>query len=472
MKHFMRNVFGIWAAAVLVGLMGPAACGDGGSEEDADQEDLAVEDPGPEEAPDQEDAQEGDPVEDAEEEEAPQAGRLGDPCAVPADCESEVCITALLFPGFEDGYCTMLDCDPAVEGSCGPDGVCVDLGSGSFPAVCARSCESADDCAEGQDCAGVCVPPDFVSEPTLPDLIDPDDSVIGGIVSAMSEDGMRLWLEILSGARAWESPEGPVTITSRSVYHADHGPAVDFLEAELTNMGLSAVRLEFDLETDHFINLEARLAGADPDLDPVFVTAHYDSTASRTEGWYPITDPAPGASDNGSGVIIALEIARLLTLAAATDPPARDVVFVLFDGEELGLLGSEQYVADLVAAAGRVLCVINVDMVGWSPPATPDRYWYTYDGADEATAAFGLEAIYDFVPEAVPIPSSLELFASSDHASFWGGGFCAASMSGFPPAPQYHTTGDVIEAVDWPYLMAAARSAAAVTAAWAYRWSD
>jgi Zn-dependent M28 family amino/carboxypeptidase len=288
----------------------------------------------------------------------------------------------------------------------------------------------------------------------------------------MSEDGMRLWLEILSGARAWESPDGPVTITSRSVWHADHGPAADFLEAQLAGMGLPVTRLEFDRDTDHFINLEARLAGEDPGLDPVFVTAHYDSTASRTEGWYPITDPAPGASDNGSGTVITLEIARLLSLAAAADLPARDVVFVLFDGEELGLFGSERYVADLVDAGGRVLCVMNVDMVGWSPPATPDRYWYTYDAANEPRAAFGLEAIYDFVPEAVPIPSSLELFASSDHASFWDGGFCAASMSGFPPAPEYHTTGDVIGACDWPYLMAAARSAAAAAAAWAYRWVD
>jgi len=475
MNHLKRNIFGIGAAALLICLVGTPACDDNGGGEDADHEDLAVEDQGTEDVlPDGEDAEEGegDTVEDAETEEAPPLGRLGDPCAYPTDCESGVCITELLFPGFEGGYCSMLFCDASVEGSCGPDGACIDFGSDAFPTVCARTCESAEDCAEGQDCMGLCVPSDFVSEPTLPDLIDPDDALIGGIVSGMSEDGMRLWLEILTGERAWESPDGPVTISSRAFGNEGLGEAADFLDAELADMGYTVTRHEFDVGIDHFINIVTRVAGAASGLAPVYVTAHYDSDASRTAGWNPATDPAPGASDNGSGTVIALEIARQLSLAAATELPARDVVFVLFDGEELGLIGSAQYVADLTAAGGSVLCVMNVDMVGWNPPAALDRYWYTYDAANEARAAFGLEAVYAFVPEAVPIPSTLELFAGSDHASFWEGGFCAASMTGYPPAAEYHTTGDVIDTYDWPYFMAAARSAAAVTAAWAYRWTD
>ena len=44
-------------------------------------------------------------------------------------------------------------------------------------------------------------------------------------------------------------------------------------------------------------------------------------------------------------------------------------------------------------------------------------------------------------------------------------------MSGFPPDPLYHTVDDTVPNMDWAYFMAAARSAAAVAAAWAYRWT-
>ena len=73
----------------------------------------------------------------------------------------------------------------------------------------------------------------------------------------------------------------------------------------------------------------------------ILVGGHYDSIASG--GLAGIS--APGADDNASGTAAALEIARLL---AGVELDAT-VEFVLFTAEEIGLLGSLEYVTQLAA---------------------------------------------------------------------------------------------------------------------------
>lgn len=57
-------------------------------------------------------------------------------------------------------------------------------------------------------------------------------------------------------------------------------------------------------------------------------------------------DISPGAEDNGSGVAVICEVARLLGTHRVK--PERPVRFVFFTGEELGRLGSEKYAGSVV----------------------------------------------------------------------------------------------------------------------------
>ncbi len=70
----------------------------------------------------------------------------------------------------------------------------------------------------------------------------------------------------------------------------------------------------------------------------------------------------PGADDNASGTAIMLEIARLLTSGSAK--PQRTILFISFDGEERGLLGSKQYVHNPVLPLDKTMAMINLDHVG------------------------------------------------------------------------------------------------------------
>jgi hypothetical protein len=112
-----------------------------------------------------------------------------------------------------------------------------------------------------------------------------------------------------------------------------------------------AVELEFSIDNRFFRgpvpqhNVVADLVGSEFPDELVIVGGHIDS-------W----DGAQGAVDNATGCATTLEAARLLVTAGAK--PRRTIRFMLWSGEEQGLLGSEGYVAqhpELVDNASVVL---------------------------------------------------------------------------------------------------------------------
>lgn len=116
-----------------------------------------------------------------------------------------------------------------------------------------------------------------------------------------------------------------------------------------------AVRLEFDLRHEFvpgplpLVNVVAEIRGTERPDEFVIVGAHLDS-------W----DGAAGAADNAAGVAAVLEAARLL--AAAEPKPRRTIRFVLFTGEEQGLLGSKGDVARNAALLPKTSAVFVMDL--------------------------------------------------------------------------------------------------------------
>ena len=87
------------------------------------------------------------------------------------------------------------------------------------------------------------------------------------------------------------------------------------------------------------------------------MSSHYDDCDGKcTDG----AGVAPGADDNGSGVAAVLEAARVM----APQHFAGTIVFACFDGEELGLWGSDHYAKELAARRAPVLAVLNDDIIG------------------------------------------------------------------------------------------------------------
>lgn len=100
-------------------------------------------------------------------------------------------------------------------------------------------------------------------------------------------------------------------------------------------------------------NIIAELRGSKFPDEVILVGGHLDS-------W----DLATGATDNGLGSFSILDLARLMK--SMPFQPERTIRFVLFMGEEQGLLGSRA-LAEHYASNGRlgeVKCMINMDMTG------------------------------------------------------------------------------------------------------------
>ncbi len=105
-------------------------------------------------------------------------------------------------------------------------------------------------------------------------------------------------------------------------------------------------------------NVIAKLPGSNPN-DPrvIIVSGHLDS---RNKDVMDATGASPGANDDGSGVALVMELARVL----AKSEFSATLLFVAFTGEEQGLKGAT-YLADKAKAESwNIEAVLNNDIVG------------------------------------------------------------------------------------------------------------
>jgi hypothetical protein len=165
--------------------------------------------------------------------------------------------------------------------------------------------------------------------------------------------------------------------------------------------------------------------------------AHYDSYSSTP------SNGAPGADDNASGVAAVLEAARVLS-AYELDAT---VVYIAFDREEQGLVGSAAYANK--HASDNILGVINFDMIAYNPAGTNHNKVRIYDGdgtddpiKQEVLDAFNVSG-YGRGVTAVNSGS----IDRSDHAPFDSKGFEAVLLIEYSwgTNSHYHKSTDAVE---------------------------
>lgn len=205
-------------------------------------------------------------------------------------------------------------------------------------------------------------------------------------------------------------------------------------------------------------NVVGLVPGTDPALrdEMVIYAAHYDhvGTGKPDERGDTIYN---GTRDNAIGTMTVLEAARNI----AANPLKRTAVFVLFTGEEKGLLGSSWFVKYPPIPLQQVVFCLNSDNAGYN-----DTGKITIVGLGRTTAApvlenasslFGLKVIDDPVPDQ-------NLFDRSDQANFARAGVPAVmysmGLTAFDDAIKkyYHQAADNPDSVDYNYLLKYTRS--------------
>ncbi|MGE5250218.1 MAG: M20/M25/M40 family metallo-hydrolase [Bacteroidota bacterium] len=175
-------------------------------------------------------------------------------------------------------------------------------------------------------------------------------------------------------------------------------------------------------------NVVARIPGT-ASTGAIVLSAHYDSVPF-----------GPGASDDGAGVAAILETARALQAA----PPMRnDVILLLTDGEEIGLMGSQAFVKKNPWMAD-VALVLNLEARGSSGTVlmyetSPNNSWliseYARAAKDPLTGSVATD-VWRLMPN------------SSDLTMFLQAGKQGMNFAYSENWTDYHTTHDSLEDLD------------------------
>ena len=241
--------------------------------------------------------------------------------------------------------------------------------------------------------------------------------------------------------------------------------AAEYIASRLRDAGLTEVRLQgFESQGIRGTNVIGVLRAPGPEL--VVVGAHHDTAPD-----------APGAYDDGGGVGVLIETARMW----AREPSrTRTFVFASFDGEEAWstgkatTTGSRAYIKELGPDARNVVAAFVIEMCGWkggTPVFHPIPYadprqpgasvvtpaWLlrvSQEGAAAAGAPIGLgDPLIPWLYQ--PVVRTFRVSLYGDDLSFLQAGLPAlfVSDSSFTAYyPWYHQTGDTADKLDAPSL--------------------
>lgn len=196
-------------------------------------------------------------------------------------------------------------------------------------------------------------------------------------------------------------------------------------------------------------NVVATFKGTTMPNDKVVVGGHLDS-------W----DLATGAIDNGIGSFAVIDMAR--TFKKLNLKTKRTVEFVLFMGEEQGLLGSKAYVDQAKKAKnlGQVKFMLNYDMTndpkGFSTSRAEMKDLFTSWGADIVKIDTGFKNLFN---AGAGLHSDHQPFMLEGIPTGGGAGGKLPNNSG----PYYHSDGDSFKLVDEQGLKNTVRYSAMLT---------
>ncbi|MGY0024619.1 M28 family metallopeptidase [Streptomyces sp. cg35] len=176
--------------------------------------------------------------------------------------------------------------------------------------------------------------------------------------------------------------------------------SLDYVKGKLDAAGFTTSVKQFTSGGRTGYNLVADWPGGDTN-QVVMAGAHLDSVTA-----------GPGINDNGSGSAAVLETA--LAVSRAQLKPTKHLRFGWWGAEELGMVGSRNYVSSLTTAdRSKISAYLNFDMIG-----SPNPGYFVYD--DNAA----LEKVFKDFYAGLGVPTEIETEGDgrSDHAPFKNAG--------------------------------------------------
>lgn len=220
-----------------------------------------------------------------------------------------------------------------------------------------------------------------------------------------------------------------------------------------------AVLQQFMWQNTIQYNVVATIPGTTYPNQYIVVGGHHDSISNNSDPYL----FAPGADDNASGSVAALEMARVMM--ASGYQPRSSIRFVTFAAEEFGLWGSKHHAHTANLAGENIRLMINHDMIAnQSGPQPWQVCLMPYDGSIDhsAYAALITEQYTDLDTYYGGLNSG-----SSDSHPFWQNGFHVIYFFEDEFSPVYHTSQDVVANLNPAYCAEVIKASVACAASFA-----
>jgi hypothetical protein len=212
----------------------------------------------------------------------------------------------------------------------------------------------------------------------------------------------------------------------------------DYIYTELSSTGLPVEKIRWSKNEYSGDNIVATHQGIGKSGSIAIVCAHYDTI-----------EISPGADDDTSGVAIVLMLAKIMSSYSFNST----IKFILFSGEEQGLLGSKVYAKNAKNNGDNIVGVLALDKVGYAKTEDEGKKvvhhsnvkskWMQDISSDVASK------YYDYI--------GLEILrwsedTGSDHRAFTKNGFPGTDFVRYAVNPYYHTSEDIIDHMNMTYL--------------------
>lgn len=280
------------------------------------------------------------------------------------------------------------------------------------------------------------------------------------------QQGPRYSQGLLTGL--WDLPVFSVTPQTANELLASTTNTVEELQKEIDrtykphsfvipNLTVTMKKAFSNREVLHMRNVMALLRGTDPALkdEVVTITGHYDHGGVLGDRIY------RGADDNASGTIGVLDCAA--AYVRGNVHPRRSILFMVFDAEERGLLGSFYYVDHPVVRLDKTVANLNMDMIGrdeetatWHTTADQNRNSVNIVGTlynpdlrhviEAANKDIGLKLDFKTDTDDPEV-----WFARSDHFGFAEKSIPIAFFN-TGEQPDYHTENDTWDRINYPKM--------------------
>ncbi len=189
----------------------------------------------------------------------------------------------------------------------------------------------------------------------------------------------------------------------------------------------------------------------------------YPNTFVIVDGHYD-TKTGPGANDNGSGISIILEVARLLKNVNTK----YSIKFINFSAEELGLVGSSAYVNNVVGPQNLdIKVLLNIDEVGGINGQVNNTIVCERDESNPSANNVASANYTDTLARCVQLYSNLFTQISyayaSDYMPFQSQGEIITGLFESNQSPYPHTVNDVMANMDVNYVYEIAKASIGAT---------